>query len=203
MGVYANARKATEERIVGTFWESYKIKPIEQITVKELTASCGIGRGTFYIHFQDVHAVLERIESDLSSSLERVRAYLDGIKNPSQNDFGKALYELYSDEKEKEYLNILILNRRDPFFAQNFLLELREMMYSVCLKENALFGSDREKMLLDCAVSSMINIILDCVCNTDLDAMETDQFIRGILQNGYYVTLTNMFGIDVLKNPFV
>lgn len=203
MGVYENARKATDEKIEGAFWERYKERPIEQITVKELAASCGIARGTFYLHFQDVYAVLERIEGELAESLERMRGYFDSVDNPTQDDFGKVILELCRSEKEKDYLNVLVLHRRDPFFAQDFLMELREMMLGVCLKEGALFGSDRERMLVDCAISSFVSTILDCVCNTDLTLQETNQFMQGVMRNGYYVTLTSMFGVDILKNPFV
>ena len=35
-----------------------------------------------------------------------------------------------------------------------------------------------------------------------LTLKETNEILVGFLQNGYYITLTNKFEIDMLTNPF-
>ena len=201
MGVYENARKATQDKIINAFWEMYKEKPVSRITVKELSDACGIGRGTFYNHFEDVYAVLDHIEAMLSFSLERLCNEFRG-KRPELNDFARILFDYASDEKEREYLGTLVLKRRDPFFAEGYLNILKELLFDICIDENKEFASEKDKMIVDGAISSVINLMLNCVCNSILTVEETNELIIGLLQNGYYITLTNRFGIDVFYNPF-
>ena len=51
-------------------------KPLEKITVKELSELANINKATFYLHYHDIY--------DLSESLERdvVRECLHGIEQP-------------------------------------------------------------------------------------------------------------------------
>ena len=41
----------TRQNIADAFWELYKTKPMEQITVKDVIAKAGYNRGTFYEYF--------------------------------------------------------------------------------------------------------------------------------------------------------
>lgn len=47
-------------------------KSLPDITVKELCAVSGLNRGTFYLHYQDVHALLDAIEHDLMTEFTAV-----------------------------------------------------------------------------------------------------------------------------------
>ncbi len=201
MGVYENARKATQNKIIDTFWEMYRTKPLNRITVKDLSSACGIGRGTFYNHFQDVYAVLDEIEKELSTNLELMNQEIRE-KNFDLIDFNQILYEYYSDEKICDYINILVLNYKDPFFAQNYLLILKELLLDICTEDNIVLNSERDKLLIDGAISSLINLLLNSICNTPLSLDEINELILGLLQNGFYITLTNRFGITAFKNPF-
>ena len=201
MGVYENARKATKDKIINAFWDMYKEKPVNRITVKELSDACGIGRGTFYNHFEDVYAVLDHIEARLSLSLEKMCGEFKE-KKPALNDFSRILFNYAADKQEREYLGTLVLNRRDPFFAEGYLNILKELLFDICIDGCKEFASEKDRMIVDGAISSIINLMLNCICSSALTIEETDELIIGLLQNGYYITLTNRFGIDVFYNPF-
>ncbi|MDO4519853.1 MAG: TetR/AcrR family transcriptional regulator C-terminal domain-containing protein [Eubacteriales bacterium] len=49
------------ERLAESFKELVLEKPIEKITIQDITDRTGVTRGTFYIHFQDKYALLEWI----------------------------------------------------------------------------------------------------------------------------------------------
>ena len=51
----------TEQAIKKTFLELLEERPLSSITVRELSAACGINRNTFYYHFSDIPALLECI----------------------------------------------------------------------------------------------------------------------------------------------
>ena len=56
----------TKREILRAFSELASEKPVDKITVKEITDNCQISRNTFYYHYQSQRMV-ERLEKDLSS----------------------------------------------------------------------------------------------------------------------------------------
>ena len=50
-----------KQRIAQVFSELLQEKPLEQITVKELTETLGISRQTFYYYFHDIYEIVEWI----------------------------------------------------------------------------------------------------------------------------------------------
>ena len=49
----------TKREILRAFSDLASEKPVDKITVKEITDLCQISRNTFYYHYQDVYEVLE------------------------------------------------------------------------------------------------------------------------------------------------
>ena len=43
--------------IMRVFENLLSVKPLEKITVKDITDQCGISRNTFYYHYQDIYQV--------------------------------------------------------------------------------------------------------------------------------------------------
>lgn len=66
--------KKTERSIKNAFLELRAKKPIEKITVKELTEKAEISKGTFYLHYADIYALSEKIEGEI------IREITDGIQ---------------------------------------------------------------------------------------------------------------------------
>lgn len=66
--------KKTERSIKNAFLELRAKKPIEKITIKELTEKAEISKGTFYLHYADIYALSEKIESEI------IREITDGIQ---------------------------------------------------------------------------------------------------------------------------
>ena len=40
-------------------------KPVQNITVRELTDYVNLNRGTFYLHYRDIQDLLEHLENDI------------------------------------------------------------------------------------------------------------------------------------------
>lgn len=51
----------TKKAIRESFEKLILEKPIDKITVKDITQDCGIARNTFYYHYRDIYAVLEDV----------------------------------------------------------------------------------------------------------------------------------------------
>ncbi|WP_223846756.1 TetR/AcrR family transcriptional regulator [Bifidobacterium rousetti] len=55
----------TIRNIKEAFWKLYEEKPIEKISVKQITDLAGYNRATFYLYFSSVRDVRDQIEDDL------------------------------------------------------------------------------------------------------------------------------------------
>ena len=62
----------TQRHIKNTFLEIYKQKGIDNISVSEICANADIAKSTFYLHFDDKYSVLEAIENELLTGLEKI-----------------------------------------------------------------------------------------------------------------------------------
>lgn len=60
----------TCEYLSQAFWEIYSRKPINQITVRELTEKAGVHRSSFYGHFEDIYDFLDWEEEQLLKGIE-------------------------------------------------------------------------------------------------------------------------------------
>ena len=86
----------TKQALVNAFCNLYMERPMDKITIKEITAQAGYNRSTFYQYFTDVYDLLEYIENDL---LECIRfAWNTG----SNTLFHPDLHELTAFFEHKE-----------------------------------------------------------------------------------------------------
>ncbi len=120
MNLRAEKTQQTKADLKEAFWLLYTEKPIEKITVGEVCARAGYNRGTFYLHFQDLYALLAEIE-------EQVLAGMTGCVEDCMRrlavDSGKlSLIAACKDvvlyyERNKKYVTVLLGEGGDPSFV--------------------------------------------------------------------------------------
>lgn len=54
----------TKENIIIVFWEIYREKSINKITIKELMDKAGYHRSVFYTYFKNIYDLLEQEQED-------------------------------------------------------------------------------------------------------------------------------------------
>ena len=64
----------TIQRIKDAFWTLYEERPIEKISVKQITDLAGYNRATFYLYFSSVRDVRDQIEDDLITQRDAMLA---------------------------------------------------------------------------------------------------------------------------------
>ncbi|MBE6469922.1 MAG: TetR/AcrR family transcriptional regulator [Coriobacteriaceae bacterium] len=64
----------TRANLREAFWSLYLEKPIDKITIREITDRAGYNRATFYLYYRDVYDLFGQIEDEV---LEGVRALVD------------------------------------------------------------------------------------------------------------------------------
>lgn len=75
MGIKKNDNRSvrhTKKRIRDGLLALMRHKPIQNITVKELTDYIDLNRGTFYFHYRDIYDLLEQLERELLDQLQTV-----------------------------------------------------------------------------------------------------------------------------------
>ena len=58
----------TKNSIFSAFIELRAAKPLEKITIRELTQKANISKQTFYLHFKDIYDLSEYLENDAITS---------------------------------------------------------------------------------------------------------------------------------------
>lgn len=108
-------RKAkTKQALRNSFWKLYEQKPIEKITIHDITTDADLYRTTFYEYYPDVYAVLEEIEDDVFQSYLSFVARIADIR--SLQDGMTMLVEFYTENAE--YLAVLLGSSGDPVFQK-------------------------------------------------------------------------------------
>ena len=69
----------TKTNIFNAYIELREKKPIEKITVKELTDKAQISKQTFYLHYKDIYDLTEQIEKELIAEIMKDVEYPDNV----------------------------------------------------------------------------------------------------------------------------
>ncbi len=124
----------TKAALIDAFWKLYKTKPIDQISVREITNGAGVYRSTFYLYFQDAATVLALLEDEL---IDRLAALLEATEHKTQlADIPSIVASFY--KKEGSYLYPLLKEGGDHAFAERVLA-----LITPCIKGSDCCGDDQ------------------------------------------------------------
>ena len=117
----------TKAKLKEAFWKLYEQNPIDQITVKEITALSGHNRGTFYVYYRDVYDVFEQTQDEI------LRIFVnnqDAIPQPgNEAQFDSAMrYFVEFFNQNKRYLILLLGEKGDLGFTRRIWEALRRML---------------------------------------------------------------------------
>ena len=70
VSIYDEMNEKTKENIQKSFLRLLKEKPFMKISVRDITTTAEINRGTFYLHYEDKFDLLHQIEESLLKGLE-------------------------------------------------------------------------------------------------------------------------------------
>lgn len=97
--------EATRKTLIDAFCLIAKDKPIEKITVREVTEKAGYNRCTFYQYFTDVYDLLEHIENIVLSQIKE-----NFEKNIVREDFNRTFFDAFTriQQEQAPYFNLLL-----------------------------------------------------------------------------------------------
>ena len=106
-----------------------KTTPYDKITVTALCAHTDITRSTFYMHYEDIYALLCSMEEDVLAWERQVIADLSGKWTEGQEAMLQSLERLFAYFVENsKYLQVLMSERGDIYFQKRFF----EAAYRIC-----------------------------------------------------------------------
>lgn len=116
----------TEQNIRSAFLKLRKAKPLEKITIRELTEAAMINKGTFYHHYRDIYALSEALENEL---MEKVASVITENNLLSANQIIFDFVAAYA--AEKELFNTLFSGNRINGAAQKLDRMVKKHVYKM------------------------------------------------------------------------
>lgn len=120
--------KITKQLFANALKKRMKEKPIEKITIKEISTDCGLNRRTFYRHFKDIYDLLEWIfSSELKDSIQ------DSLNFEHWETCLYKLLNYFYNNKELSYSFVRLSNRK---YLESFICNLSNKMIIEVIEEN-------------------------------------------------------------------
>ena len=116
----------TRRALANGMVELMKSKPFDKITVKELCGYADVNRSTFYMHYEDIYALLHSIEKDTLAWIQEVLGEVTGKPQESRETTVRSLerfFECMIDNSK--YLRVLMSEQGNLTFQ-------RQIFYSAC-----------------------------------------------------------------------
>ena len=165
-------------------------KPLNKITINDLTTDCGISRMAFYYHFKDIYDLVEW------ACLEESRKALQGKK--TYDTWQKGLLQIFEAVYENKPFIINAYNAISREQIENFLFQLTHDLIMSVVEEQARSTSltqEQKSFIADFYKYSFVGIMLDWIrqgMNQTIptsgktcasQSMETSQILFKTLQN--------------------
>lgn len=133
-------------------------KPLNKITINDLTADCGISRMAFYYHFKDIYDLVEwSCIEDASRALQGKKTY-DTWQEGLQQIFEAVL------ENKPFILNVYRSVKREQ--VENYLYSLTYQLIEGVVEEqseNLMVTEEQKKFIADFYKYSFVGVMLDWI----------------------------------------
>jgi len=173
--------EATRQVFIDAFCILYKVKPIERITIRELTDKAGYNRSTFYKYFNDIYALLTSIEDDTILNIKET--ITDNIKHWNFEEEYLFKFAKVHEEKAK-YFDVLLGNPNGLRFAER----LKTEMTLLFIEEFHLSKADvKNTYTLEFYLSGVISTVRRWLINQrEISSKELAELIRNMLPDSIF-----------------
>lgn len=167
----------TKTKIREAFWQLYQQKPIDKISIKEITSLAGYNRGTFYLYYRDVYDLLTQIEEEL---LGMIRTLIDKmLAQGGEPDFERHMsFILQLTRTYETYVSVLLGDCGDPAFGRKLKAIISPLVENLLIPDTGC--TDKERSLLkEFYLSGILAAVSRWI--SEPDGMSIDQFIQLML----------------------
>ena len=147
----------TRANLRQAFWELYAERPIEKISVREITDRAGYNRATFYLYYHDVYELLGEIEGQVLGNIERL--VNERLLKADRLDFSQHMsLILRLANRSRDYTRVLLGPHGDPAFTQRLKGILSTLVNRFFLPEEPL-GEQAENIVREFYLSGIVATI--------------------------------------------
>lgn len=119
--------KKTKKNLFDAFVSLREKKPLEKITIKELTDAAGVSKQTFYLHYRDIYDIAEQIENELIIEMCRVLPDVDDILD----NIGYVAVTLFKRATSQDTIfKIVFSGSRMSALSHGIVRELKNAVYA-------------------------------------------------------------------------
>lgn len=174
----------TKSNLKEAFWSLYVQKPIDKITVKEITDIAGYNRGTFYLYYKDTYDVLAQIEDEL---LDVVHSLItQWLKEDALHNLSLHMAHLMElGQTYSSYMGVLLSDKGDPMFASKLKGALRPLI--ICWLNLDTSDEIRTSFLSEFYCSGLLSVISRWLCEPE--GIDIEQFVQFIAQQLFPVSV--------------
>lgn len=127
-------RKALKEALI----EILKHKNVESVTVSELAEQADITRATFYQYYRDPVDMLEKLQEEIATDLEKIVEKTEG--GDSKGFFSLLFDYFYQDKMKADILSFSIRNKKGyekigQFIHDKYMLRWKDKFLAENLKQ--------------------------------------------------------------------
>ena len=121
----------TEQAIQATFMKFLNERPLDKITVREITDACGISRNTFYYHYHDIYDLLEKLfaieEQRMLADVQDISTMRQGFTEATRfaTENRRAIYHIYNSVS-RDTLTRYLYNSASIYIRRYVLSQCRE-----------------------------------------------------------------------------
>ena len=160
----------TTNALKKTFEEMLEKQSLSKITIQQLVDKCGVGRNTFYYHYQDIYMLLEDLLEDKKSIL------IEQIKNYETDEVFLMVFEYFI-----KYQNVIyhIQNSIDTRIIEKYLNEIFKMIsYQYIEKnmENITIDNNELKFVIDFVSYAFTGMVINWFTNDFSEEVLKDNF---------------------------
>lgn len=98
------------------------LKPINEISVKELTELVDVNRGTFYFHYTDIYDLLRKMEDEFFESFRSTMA--QAVERQSAYPYLSAIFSFLGENRE--FCKIMLGEHGDMQFVEKIKAQVDE-----------------------------------------------------------------------------
>lgn len=166
----------TRAHLMQAFWELYLEKPIDKITIREITDRAGYNRATFYLHYRDVYDLFEQFEEGILCQIRQL--VNDRLLSQETLDFSNHMgFIVQLAERFNGFMPRLLNN--DPSFATRLKSIITPLLDRFIITDDAL-SADEQDILREFYATGLLNAISTWMSMRD--RMPIDQFVELIVR---------------------
>ncbi len=170
----------TRANLTRAFWELFLEKPVEKITVREITDRAGYNRATFYLYYHDVYDLFEQIEQGVLEGIDELVS--ERLMSGDTLDFSQHMGVIVGLAQRFSGMLPRLLEA-DPSFEQRLKRIIAPLPDRFLIPEEGLTEREQE-LLREFYLSGMLAVIGSWL--SDPDGIPIERLIELIVQVAFF-----------------